>query len=1139
MNMKQNTEPETAHPSPAAPDEAERAAGRLPERIYWRSFDELANTPGFRQWVESEFPEGATDSPDPVSRRHFMKIMSASFLLAGMGLAESGCRRPVEKIYPFSQMPMDYVHGVPKYYATAMPAHGSAIPLVATWNEGRPTKIEGNAKHPDSNGGTNAYAQASVLSLYDPDRAVEFKQGGDPRTRAATFDFLTALSRRAAANGGQGLSFLLEPSNSPSRARLQKAIGAKFPHARWYVYDPLDLDIHTRAASQAFGRPVKPFWRFDAAKVIVSLDCDFLGSEEEAYNHTRRFVEQRHLETSSGSINRLYAVESLMTLTGMNADHRLRTPGSTVVQVAGAIAAEVLRLSGQPTVPGLERLGTPPGVNPDWMVQCAADLVRNRGQSLVVAGYRQPLAVHLLAHAMNVALGNVGKTIELREAPPAEGEGIVELAKSLNAGQVETLVVFGGNPIYNAPADLNWSQTQRKAKTVVRLGYYEDETFPHCDWHLPEAHYLESWGDARTSDGTLVGVQPLIAPLFGGITELEVLARIGGLNATDPYAIVRETFFGFISGPDPEGGGVSPAPFSATSPSVPAEKVRTDPAPAPRYDLVNRRDPEETWRKFLHDGFLGNTAAEPVEVKLNPGVVAQALTGVRVMSATASSLEVVFYRDYKVDDGCYANNGWLQELPDPVTKMTWDNAVLISRKTAAELGVQDKDLVEITLGGRRVRGPIWVQPGFANYSLGLALGYGRPRSGRVGHKAGFDVYPLRTTAARYIAVGATLRKLGRSYPLSGTQGHWSMERRPIVREVNLDQYRQHPDFAQDMRELDIPGAQSLYPNPFEQLKKQGLHQWAMSIDLNKCTGCSACVIACQSENNIPIVGKEQVGRSREMQWLRLDRYYAGPETSLERFQRDDQQQFQTWIDDPQVVVQPMLCQMCEAAPCENVCPVNATSHSEEGLNVMTYNRCIGTRYCSNNCPYKVRRFNFFDYNKRPINDHKLYLGPLATRPKIEIDLMEMVKNPQVTVRMRGVMEKCTYCLQRIEAAKIAQKTKAGASGDVIVPADSFTTACAQACPAGAIVFGNEKDPKSRVSNLKKWDRNYAVLDSLLTKPRTTYLARVRNPNPAMPDYRAAPWTFENYEKRAGDPFERAKETEPASMSGVAGEKGAI
>ncbi len=1101
MNMNEHTESETARPNPAAPAKAERARGRLPGRIYWRSFDELANTPEFRQWVSSEFPEGATDSPDPVSRRHFMKIMSASFLLAGMGLAESGCRRPVENIYPFSQMPMDYVHGVPKYYATAMPAHGSAIPLVATWNDGRPTKIEGNAMHPDSNGGTNAYAQASVLNLYDPDRAVEFKQGGDPRSRAATFDFLTALSREAAANGGQGLSFLLEPSSSPSRARLQKAIRAKFPHARWYVYDPLDLDIHTRAASRAFGRPVKPFWRFDAAKVIVSLDCDFLGSEEEAYNHTRRFVRQRHLETSSGSINRLYAVESLMTLTGMSADHRLRTPCSTVVQVAGAMAAEVFRLSGQPAIPGLERWGTPPGVNPAWMAQCAADLVRNRGQSLVVAGYRQPLAVHLLAHAMNVALLNVGKTIEFDEAPPAEGEGIAELAKSLNAGQVETLVVFGGNPVYNAPADLDWSQTQRKAKTVVRLGYYEDETFPHCDWHLPEAQYLESWGDARTSDGTLVGVQPLIAPLFDGITELEVLARIGGLSVTDPYAIVRETFFGFISGPDPE----------------------------------------ETWRKFLHDGFLRNTAAKPAEVKFNPALVAEAVGRISVTTATAGSLEVVFYRDYKVDDGRYANNGWLQELPDPVTKMTWDNAVLISRRTAAELGVQDKDLVEITLGGRTVRGPIWVQPGFANYSLGLALGYGRPRAGRVGHKAGFDVYPLRTTEVRYIAVGATLRKLGRTYPLSGTQGHWSMERRPIVREVNLDQYQQHPDFAQDMSQLDVPVVQSLYPNPFDQLKRQGLHQWAMSIDLNKCTGCSACVIACQSENNIPIVGKEQVGLSREMQWMRLDRYYAGPETPLERFQRDDQQQFQTWIDDPQVVVQPMLCQMCEAAPCENVCPVNATSHNAEGLNVMTYNRCIGTRYCSNNCPYKVRRFNFFDYNKRPINNHKLYLGPLATRPKEEIDLMEMVKNPQVTVRMRGVMEKCTYCLQRIEAAKIAQKMKAGASGDVIVPADSFTTACAQACPAGAIVFGNEKDPKSRVSKLKKWDRNYAVLDLLLTKPRTTYLARVRNPNPAMPDYYAAPMTFQNYEKRVGDPFEKAKEAEPApaSVSGVAGEKGAI
>jgi molybdopterin-containing oxidoreductase family iron-sulfur binding subunit len=528
-----------------------------------------------------------------------------------------------------------------------------------------------------------------------------------------------------------------------------------------------------------------------------------------------------------------------------------------------------------------------------------------------------------------------------------------------------------------------------------------------------------------------------------------------------PYAIVRETFAGFVSGGDVEGA----------------------------------------WRKFLHDGFLADSAAKPLALKLNEGAVSQGLSGPGASVLSKENLEVVFHRDYRVDDGRYNNNGWLQELPDPVTKITWDNVVLVSRKTAQELGLKNNDKVEIKLGGRSVRGPIWVQPGLADYSLALALGYGRTRAGRVGQGTGFDFYPLRTTEAQQIAVGATLAKVGETYPISCTQHHWSMEGRPIIREANLEQYRHHPRFAKEMEKEELPVAAPLYPNPFDQLKQHGLHQWGMAIDLNRCVGCSACMLACQSENNVPIVGKDQVARGREMHWLRMDRYYSGPPAKTPRrdtFVPDEQQQFEDWITNPQVVMQPMLCQHCESAPCENVCPVNATSHDQEGLNVMTYNRCVGTRYCSNNCPYKVRRFNFFDYNKRPLN--KLYYGPLASRPQEELELIKMVKNPQVTVRMRGVMEKCTYCLQRIEQAKIEQKTKARASGDVVVPEGKFTTACAQACPAEAIVFGNLNDTNSRVSKLKNSDRNYSVLPELLTKPRTTYLAKVRNPNPQMPDY---------------------------------------
>jgi len=825
--------------------------------------------------------------------------------------------------------------------------------------------------------------------------------------------------------------------------------------------------------------------------VIVSLDCDFIGAEEDAHNNIRRFTKGRRIEKPDDSLNRLYVVESLMTLTGINADHRLRIPASAVVQIAAALGGEMLKQA----VAGLSNIAKPAGVDIRWIAECAKDLLQHRGQSLVIAGYRQPLEVHLLAHALNAALGNIGKTVVLHEAPELKQGNLAELAKALNAGQVETLVILGGNPVYSAPGDLNWAQTQRKAKTVVRLGYFEDETFPFCDWHLPMAHYLESWGDARTGDGTLVPIQPLIAPLLGGVTELEVLARIAGTKTSSAYEIVRETFAGFVG----------------------ADKA------------------EAAWKKFLHDGFLSDSAAKSVDAKLNEAAVSQAVSAIKLSGAPSKdNLEVVFHRDYSVDDGRYNNNGWLQEMPDPITKMVWDNAVLISRKTAQELGVKNFDVVEIKLRGRSVSGPIWVQPGQADFSLGLALGYGRKGTGRVGRGVGFDVYPLRASSAENFAVGATLHQTAMSYTIACTQDHWSMEGRPIIREANLEQFRAHPHFAKSMDMEKPPVVEPLYPNPLDELKKKGLHQWGMSIDLNLCVGCSACMMACQSENNVPIVGKDQVRRGREMHWLRIDRYYSGDPNKRERFATfnvEEKQQFEQWIDDPQVVTQPMLCQHCEAAPCENVCPVNATVHDQEGLNLMVYNRCVGTRYCSNNCPYKVRKFNYFDFNKRGIGKN-LYWGPLRHRPDDEWDMLKMIKNPDVTVRMRGVMEKCTFCVQRIEQAKISQKVKAGASADVIVPEGTFTTACAQACPAGAIVFGNIDDPNSRVSKLKQQERDYTVLEFLLTKPRLTYLAKVRNPNPAMPDYQEAPLSFQNYEKQMGDPFEHE------AAEGHAGEKGA-
>ena len=1071
-------------------------------RHYWRGLDQLAETPEFKQWLEREFPAGASEMTDPVSRRNFVKIMSASFMLAGLGLGATGCRRPEDKLMPFGKAAENFVHGTSQMFATAMPTRGGAIPLVARTYEGRPVKLEGNPLFPGGNGSTDRFAQASLLNLYDPDRATRYaKADGSGKLQTATptaaLAALDDLAKQFAANQGEGLAVLGERTHSPSRRRLHKEISAKLPKAKWFLYDAVDADVHQRAATKAFGQSVKPVFRYDEAKTILSLDCDFIGSEEDVHNNIRRFANGRRLKESTDSMSRLYAVESLFTLTGINADHRLRLPASAVVQVAAAIAAELGVNVGS--------IAKPAGVDAKWIAECAKDLKASGGKALVVAGYRQPLAVHLIAHAINAALGSVGQTVELIEAPaPVTGE-LPELAALLNAGAVQTLVLIGVNPVYNAPADLKWAAAQAKAKTVVRLGYYEDETGSTCHWHFPLAHYLESWGDAVTSDGSLVPIQPLIAPLFGGLGDLEFLARLGGMIEPNANKIVRETFAS-----------------------------------------VTGNSSDAAWNMFLHDGFAPGTAAKPVSASFSSSALSEVPTAA---APSKDRLEVVLYRDLKVDDGRYANNGWLQELPDPVTKLVWDNAVLVSRKTARELGVENHDIVDVKVGERTVQGAIWTLPGMADYSLGLALGYGRTKVGRVGVGTGFDAYPLFTTQSRYIATGATVTKTGGKYELVGTQTHWSMEGRAIVREANLSQYKEHPDFAEKMNAPEAPSEAPIYPNPLDDPANRSTHhQWGMSVDLNSCVGCGTCVMACQSENNVPIVGKNLVSRGREMQWIRIDRYFSsdpnkrnwGLSLKNQTFKLDEKQQFDEWIDDVQAVNQPMFCQHCEAAPCESVCPVNATVHDHEGLNVMVYNRCVGTRYCSNNCPYKVRRFNYLDFNKRSLKELKGPFYPTTAlhstggqwdlarwwkdqnagmRQEDEWDLIRMLKNPDVTVRMRGVMEKCTFCVQRIEGAKIAQKVKAGESGDVTVPDGVIKTACQQACPAEAIVFGNTADPHSRVSKLKAQDRDYSVLDFLKTKPRTTYLARVRNPNPAMPDYSDAPMTFKEFEIKNGDPFE--------------------
>jgi MoCo/4Fe-4S cofactor protein with predicted Tat translocation signal len=1065
----------------------------IKSNIYWRSLDELTRTPDLRAIPEREFADGANEFTDPVSRRHFTKIMSASFLLAGLGL--TGCRRPEQKILPFAKQLENYVHGAFEYYATSIPTRSGAVPLLVRSNDGRPTKVEGNPEHPANkiegghkHGGTDHFAQASLLTLYDPDRALHFRRPEGQMTRETAYDFLAQLGNQYAAKGGKGLAFLVQRNASPSRARLIEVLRKKLPDAKWYVHEPVDFHIHQEAASMAFGQPVNPVWRLDQGQVILSLDCDFIGSEENTAGHCRDFARSRNPDRRDVSMNRLYAIEPMLTLTGCNADHRLRLAGSAVTAATAFLARKMANLDVK--AEGLDEKTM------QWLEKCAEDLLKleNKGSSLVLAGYSQPLSVHLLAWAMNSALGNIGKTVFLHETVAEYFGTLSELRESLKSGAVETLVIAGGNPAYDAPVDLDWVAAQRLAKTVVRWGYYEDETGLNCHYHFPATHYLESWGDARSYDGTLVSVQPLIAPLFDGITELEFFARIAGLDKPSPYEVVRETFRAFV----------------------------------PNSNF------EEDWKKFLYNGFLDNTSPKTVTAQLNLLGILRNLRITPVPPLSKSELEVVFHRDYKLDDGRWNNNGWLQEMPDPISKLTWDNAAMLSPKTAQDLGLLSKDvqgsaelrnqIVRITVGDRTIEAPAWVQPGQADNVIALALGYGRTQTGRIGKDAGFNAYALRSSTAPYFASGAKLILTSKFQELACTQTHGSQEGRPMVREGNLNQYRDKPEFAKGQDWEKTPeGPTPMYPNPLD-VNKSDRYQWGMSIDLNACVGCHACVLACQSENNIPIVGKLMVSKRRDMHWLRLDRYYAGT------------------AENPQVVNQPMLCQHCEAAPCENVCPVNATVHDNEGLNLMVYNRCVGTRYCSNNCPWKVRRFNFFDYNRRPLGKD-LYKSPLVTKTdgewefsrwmkdpargskaEDEWDLVRMAKNPNVTVRMRGVMEKCTFCVQRIEEAKIAQKVKARDSGDVLVPEGSFTTACAQACPADAIVFGNLLDPKSRVSQLKKHARDYTTLEFLNTRPRVTYLARIRNPNPEMPDYHELPLSIEKYEQvHHENPFEKSKE----------------
>ncbi|MBV9079491.1 MAG: 4Fe-4S dicluster domain-containing protein [Elusimicrobia bacterium] len=911
--------------------------------------------------------------------------MAASLAMAGLGTACT--RQPLEKIFPYSEAPERVIPGRPLFFATALTRQGAARGVLVESHLGRPTKVEGNPLHPDSLGSTDVFMQAEILNLYDPDRLRAVLNENRISGWSAFIADLRPRLDRLKQRRGAGLYILTETVTSPSMAALLNAVLAKFPEARWHSYEAAGRDGMRGGSELAFGRAVEPVYRFDRAERIFSLDADFLTAQPGSVRYTRDYAAGR--SAADARRNRLYMIEPGPTVTGSMADHRWPVRAGDVENISDHLA-HALGVSG----------ATPSGEAPAWITAAARDLASRPGRSVVVPGEGQPARVHALAHAMNRQLRAIGATVDFIEPiearPVSQMKSIAELQRDLEDNRVETLLVLGGNPVYAAPGDLNFADLFMRAGHRIYLGSHRDETARLCHWAIPQAHELESWGDAKAYDGTVSVQQPLIAPLYDGKSALEVLSLFADDAARASHDVVQDTWkkawgLGF----------------------------------------------EDRWRHSVHDGVIPDTAHKPLNVvpKDPPAPAKNARTASR-------ALEVALRPDPTIWDGRHANNGWLQELPKPVTTLTWVNAAMISAADAARNRLENGDVIELTTEGRKIDAPVWITPGVAEGAVVLTLGHGRRYGGRAAVGTGTDVNLLRGTAMPWFSE-SEWKKTRKTQALAAQQGHFKMEGRDPVKVAELGHIEPEPKPKEPPPSL--LGAPPVPQSPD--------YAWAMSIDLNACVGCNACTIACQSENNIPVVGPDQVRRGREMHWIRVDRY--------ER-------------DDGDLVHQPVPCMQCENAPCEVVCPVGATTHSAEGLNDMTYNRCVGTRYCSNNCPYKVRRFNFYQFSD------------LETEP------LKLMRNPDVSVRVRGVMEKCTYCVQRINEARIDAERENGK-----IPEGSFQTACQQVCPAKAIVFGNLKNPDSEVSKRREDPRHYALLPELNTKPRTTYLARVRNLNPEI------------------------------------------
>ncbi|MBV9658874.1 MAG: TAT-variant-translocated molybdopterin oxidoreductase [Verrucomicrobia bacterium] len=980
---------------------------------FWRSLEDLARTPEFEEMLHREFPAQASEwiEGDGTSRRNFLKLMGASLAFAGL----SACtRQPQETILPYVRQPQEITPGIPLQFATAMPHfHGFARGVLVESHEGRPTKIEGNPDHPASLGATDVFMQAAILDLYDPDRSRNVLRAGEISSYDLFYTELTALLAAQDAKAGAGLRILTETVTSPTLGAQLDALLKKYPRAKWHQYEPLTRDHVRDGARQAFGDFLETHHDFSKARVIVALDSDFLFAHANSLRYAREFTNGRRVaeaaEPGAATMNRLYVVEPTPTITGASADHRLPLAADEIA----AFARDLLALSGE--VVDYKVAGNYAA----WLHALAADLGAARGASIVLAGERQPAAVHALAHAINAALGNVGQTVfyapSAEYRPARQMDSLRELVGDLQAGAVETLVIVGGNPVYTAPADVPFADALKKAGRVIHHGLHFDETARYAHWHIPAAHFLENWNDLRAFDGTVSVAQPLIDPLYKDARNaVEFLESLLTAPVHKSYDILRDRWR------------------------------------AQRPELADA-DFEKWWRRTIHDGVMADSALPRSNAA--PATTSTAAAAPTPAAVSTANYEICFAPDPSIWDGRFANNGWLQETPKPISKLTWDNAAFVSPKLAEKLGLNSEDIVELKLGGRTLRAPVWIQPGQAERSVTLHFGYGRSGAGNVGTGQGCNAFALRAGDAGF-AAGLEIRKVpGEHWDLAVTQRHHALEGRDVVRGGALaDFLKEHAAPARGHEPEPGPD-DTLYPDDHT----YPVFRWGMTVDLTTCIGCNACIVACQSENNIPIVGKGEVRREREMHWLRVDSYFSG-----------------TNLDAPEIVHQPVPCMQCENAPCEVVCPVAATVHDPDGLNAMVYNRCVGTRYCSNNCPYKVRRFNFFQWPDQHTLTYKLQ------------------RNPEVTVRSRGVMEKCTYCVQRISRVKIDSERENRRPRD-----GEIQTACQQACPTEAIIFGDLNDPASRVNKIKKSPLNYGMLAELNTRPRTTYIARLKNPNPAM------------------------------------------